>query len=75
MVDSPRPSSVGSGQSNVSSRGGRGRHDICVGEELKIAVDVALERFHLSEEQRGNTLFVVLHTLIVSFSTVLFASS
>ena len=52
--DSPRPSSVGSAHSSQSS-GNRhtGQHDICVGEELKIAVDIALERFRLSEEQKG----------------------
>lgn len=54
-VESPRPSSVGSVQSNHSSnRGGkRFQYEICVGEELKIAVDIAIERFRLSEEQRG----------------------
>ena len=60
--DSPRPSSVGSTQSNQSgsnhsTKGGRSaRNEVCVGEELKIAVDVAFERFRLSEEQKGNTL-------------------
>ena len=57
--DSPRPSSVGSTQSNHSGSNFSTKHghgplqDICVGEELKIAVDVALERFRLSEEQQG----------------------
>ena len=66
-VDSPRPSSVGSAQSFQSSSsmagrggGGGGRgfdHDICVGEQVKIAVDIALERFRLSEEQKGREGF------------------
>ena len=56
---SPRPSSVSSTQSNssnISNKGGGGgryRNDICVGEELKIAVDIALERFRMNEEQKG----------------------
>ncbi|KAK2182376.1 hypothetical protein NP493_355g01027 [Ridgeia piscesae] len=56
--DSPRPSSVGSTHSNQSSSSlsnkpwSKGRNDICVGEELKIAVDIAMERFRLSEEQK-----------------------
>lgn len=29
------------------------KNDLCVGEELKIAVNIALERFRLSEEQKG----------------------
>ena len=53
--DSPRPSSVGSSQSGRSSKG-RSRHDICVGEEIKIAVDIALEKFRLSDDQKGNTV-------------------
>ncbi|CAH1795870.1 unnamed protein product [Owenia fusiformis] len=47
---SPRPSSVGS-----SSSGGKGkglRHDICVGEEVKIAVDIAMEKFRIDETQK-----------------------
>ena len=65
-ADSPRPSSVGSAHSFQSSssisagnggggRGARGTrdYDICVGEEVRIAIDVALERFRLSEEQKG----------------------
>lgn len=52
--DSPRPSSVGSTQSSQSSSTrARGKHEICVGEELKIATDIAIERFRLSEEQKG----------------------
>ncbi len=50
--DSPRPSSVGSSQSGRSSKG-KSRHDICVGEEIKIAVDIAFEKFRLSEDQKG----------------------
>ena len=50
--DSPRPSSVGSSQSGRSSKG-KSRHDICVGEEIKIAVDIALEKFRLTEDQKG----------------------
>ena len=55
VAESPRPSSVGSVQSShSSSRGGRKHQfDICVGEEVKIAVDIAIERFRLSEEQKG----------------------
>lgn len=53
----PRPSSVGSTQSgsNVSTKAtsSRGKNDFCVGEELKIAVNIALERFRLSEDQKG----------------------
>ena len=57
-MESPRPSSVGSAQStqssNVSTRiAARSRNDICVGEELKIAVDISLERFRLNEEQKS----------------------
>lgn len=52
----PRPSSVGSTQSgsNVSTKAtsSRGKNDFCVGEELKIAVNIALERFRLSEDQK-----------------------
>lgn len=52
----PRPSSVGSTQSgsNVSTKAtsSRGKNDFCVGEEMKIAVNIALERFRLSEEQK-----------------------
>lgn len=57
--DSPRPSSVGSAHSNQSGSNlstkawSKGKNDICVGEELKIAVDIAMERFRLSEEQKG----------------------
>jgi len=57
--DSPRPSSVDSNQSthsslNLSIHGqGKGDSGICVGEELRIAVSIALERFRLSEEQKG----------------------
>ena len=56
---SPRPSSHGSSHSNQSGSNvstkawSRGKNDICVGEELKIAVDIAMERFRLSEEQKG----------------------
>ncbi|KAK2151124.1 hypothetical protein LSH36_375g06066 [Paralvinella palmiformis] len=56
--DSPRPSSVDSNQSthsslNLSIHGqGKGDSGICVGEELRIAVSIALERFRLSEEQK-----------------------
>lgn len=52
----PRPASVTSTHSgsNVSAKASsRGKNDICVGEELKIAVNIALERFRLSEEQKG----------------------
>jgi len=53
----PRPASVTSTHSgsNVSARpsSSRGKNDICVGEELKIAVNIAMERFRLSEEQKG----------------------
>ena len=76
--ESPRPASVDSSQSNQSSTnlsfkggkkgGGRLRgwvqpNDFCVGEELKIAVDIAIERFRLSEEQKrkfklASTIFV-----------------
>ena len=52
-----RPASVTSthSSSNVSTKASssRGKNDICVGEELKIAVNIALERFRLSEEQKG----------------------
>jgi len=52
-----RPVSVTSSQSggNMSAKvpQSRGKNDICVGEELKIAVNIALERFRLSEEQKG----------------------
>jgi len=55
--DLPRPASVTSthSSSNVSTKASssRGKNDICVGEELKIAVNIALERFRLSEEQKG----------------------
>ena len=56
----PRPASVTSTHSgsNVSTKGpsSRGKNDICVGEEVKIAVNIALERFRLSEEQKGECL-------------------
>ena len=29
------------------------RNDICVGEEVKIAVNIALDRFRQSDEQKG----------------------
>ena len=56
---SPRPSSHGSSHSNQSGSNvstktwSKGQNDICVGEEVKIAVDIAMERFRLSEEQKG----------------------
>ena len=56
---SPRPSSVGSVHSNHSNSSqsytgsNRLRQDICVGEEIKIAVDIALERFRMNDEQKG----------------------
>lgn len=59
-VLSPRPSSVSSVQSNASSSSQRGRQgsrrddEICVGEEVKIAVEIALQRFRLSEELKGS---------------------
>ena len=58
--DSPRPSSVGSAHSNQSSTKGsfRNRHEICVGEEIKISIDIAIERFRLSEEQKGNLAYL-----------------
>ena len=63
----PRPSSVGSTQSsgNVSTRASSSRckNDVCVGEELKIAVNIALERFRLSEEQKGWRLNLYNRTL------------
>ncbi|XP_064618810.1 3'-5' RNA helicase YTHDC2-like [Lineus longissimus] len=52
-LDSPRPSSVGSSQSTYSnSSRSRFPQDVCVGEELKIGVHVALERFRMNEEQK-----------------------
>ncbi|XP_074650448.1 3'-5' RNA helicase YTHDC2-like [Tubulanus polymorphus] len=55
-AESPRPSSVSSVQSNASSGRSTGKRprisDICVGEELKISVHIALERFRLNEEQK-----------------------
>ncbi len=73
--DSPRPSSVGSTQSTHSSVSlalkpqGRGKNDICVGEELKIAVGIALERFRLSEEQKGvyNCLQSCIYSLVTRY--------
>jgi hypothetical protein len=58
-IDSPanRPASVTSTQSggNMSAKAQQfhSKNDLCVGEELKIAVNIALERFRLSEEQKG----------------------
>jgi len=56
----PRPASVTSTHSgsNVSTKASssRGKNDICVGEEVKIAVNIALERFRLSEEQKGECM-------------------
>ena len=59
----PRPSSVSSSQSlqsNSSTKYVRRKtrwrsdaNDICVGEDLKIAVTTAIERFRLSEDQLG----------------------
>ncbi|ELT93867.1 hypothetical protein CAPTEDRAFT_210086 [Capitella teleta] len=60
-TESPRPSSVDSTHSSHSSvhartrpqkRGGFQAADFSVGEEVKIALDIALERFRLSEEQK-----------------------
>ena len=71
--NSPRPSSVSSCQSSQSHystkrtprqknrwKGGLFDKDICVGEELKIAVTTAVERFRLSEEQQGEIINQVL---------------
>ena len=58
--DSPRPSSVGSSQSGRSSKG-KSRHDICVGEEIKIAVDIVLEKFRLTEDQKGNSFILLVN--------------
>lgn len=70
---SPRPSSTSSCQSiqsntstRLAARGPRRGDDICVGEELKIAITTAVERFRLSEEHKGikhvkiNCLFVII---------------
>ena len=57
---SSRPSSVSSVQSNASSSSHRGKKtkrkddEISVGEEVKIAVEIALQRFRLSEELKGS---------------------
>ena len=59
MSESPRPSSVGSNHSTHSSLNlplhnrGKGGGDICIGEEIKIAIGIALERFRFSEERKG----------------------
>jgi len=81
-VPPQRPSSVGSTQSgsNVSNKAmsNRGRNDICVGEELKIAVNIALERFRLSEEQKGRMsaiikiksfFFTIISTFIINHNS------
>jgi len=68
----PRPASATSTQSgsNVSTKASssRGKNDICVGEELKIAVNIAIERFRLSEEQKGECITsVFLLAFFISF--------
>ena len=62
MAEPPRPSSTGSATSNVSSGkawkgGGRNSDHICVGEELRIGVDIALKKFRYCEEQKGEGEF------------------
>ncbi|XP_013405922.1 probable ATP-dependent RNA helicase YTHDC2 [Lingula anatina] len=47
-----RPASVSSSLSSSSTRGPRPNQEICVGEELRIAVDIALEKFRLNPEQK-----------------------
>ena len=76
----PRPSSVSSSQSlqsnsstkHIRKKGGGGwrdQNDICVGEELKIAVSTAVERFRLSEEQLCKIVhYIVIVKLVCMYS-------
>lgn len=59
--DSPRPSSTSSAHSfqsfasseDYQERGPRRGQDICIGEEVKISIHLAMERFRMNESQRG----------------------
>ena len=57
LVEFPRPGSVDSCRSSNSTTSQtkfrNKQQKICVGEEVKISVDVAMQRFRLSEEQKG----------------------
>ena len=67
--------SVGSGTSNASSKSGKNRgpdrgirpnrgprpgQDVCISEEVKIGINLAVERFHMNESQKGNKLKFVI---------------
>ncbi|XP_060076466.1 3'-5' RNA helicase YTHDC2-like [Ylistrum balloti] len=59
-VASPRPSSTSSSQSfqsfasseDYQDRGPRPGQDICIGEEVKIAIHLSIERFRMNESQK-----------------------
>ena len=53
MTEQTRPSGVGGGPGGANHRGRPGKQEICVSEELKIAVDVAIERFRMNEDLKG----------------------
>ena len=61
---SPRPSSASSTASSKSGRRGpdrgvqpgrgpRPNEDVCISEEVKIGINLAIERFRLNESQKG----------------------
>lgn len=53
---SPRPSSCSSGD---SFRGPKLKQEICIGEEVKISVHLAVERFKLNDTQKGIERFKI----------------
>ena len=64
--DPPRPLSNSSANSFVSGdRGPRPNQPICIGEEVRIGIHLAVERFSLNEAQKGEDLlrymFIALH--------------
>lgn len=66
--ESPRPSSVTSSHSSFSTASSHKYgllQEICVGEELKISVHIALEKFRMNEEQKGMYLLSEAHNALV----------
>lgn len=55
MMQSPssNDSRPHSNSSVLSERGPKLREDVCIGEEVKISLHLAIERFRRNEEQKG----------------------
>lgn len=59
---SPRPSSCSSGD---SFRGPRPNQEICIGEEVKIAVHLAVEKFKINDSQKGKWLQCIIVLYVI----------